>query len=170
MKHEQIVLGQMSLEPRKCLHCPHHPSLPVNPPDIFTGHNYSLFSSPDFTHSSIQQLVDHYPQLPASKNATTTTIQAPKKSHTYAHCSRCNLILDYDVWGCGCDAFQRSESGIDGRIHDLERILYTPGSCNHCVKRAQEPKTACEPKRCVKCVRIKNDEMMCGKRVSGVIG
>lgn len=102
----------MSLEPRKCLHCPHHPSSPTNPRDIYVGHHYSLFISPDCTHSSIQQLDDHYPQPPASEDTTTTTIQAPKKSHTYAHCSRCNLIIDYDVWGCGCDGFQRSEAGI----------------------------------------------------------
>lgn len=154
----------MSLEPKKCLHCPHHPLSPTNLRDIYVGHHYSLFISPDCTHSSIQQLDDHYSQPPVIKDTTTTITQTPKISHTYAHCSRCNLILDYDVWGCGCDGFQRSEAGIGGGIHDMERILYTPGRCNHCAERGLEPETACEPERCVKCMEIKSDEM-CGTRV-----
>ena len=159
----------MSLEPKKCLHCPHHPSSPVTPRDIYIGQQYYLLHKPDCTHSSIQQLDDHYPHPPIIKDTTTTTIQAPKKSHTYAYCSRCNLILDYDVWGCGCDGFQRSEAGIGGGIHDMERILYTPGRCNHCAKRGLEPESACEPERCVKCMELKSGEM-CGTRVSGVFG
>ena len=50
----------------------------------------------------------------------------------------------------------------------MERILYTPGCCNHCAKRGEEPETACEPKRCVKCMEVKSDEM-CGTRVSGCL-
>jgi hypothetical protein len=153
----------MSLEPRQCLHCPHHPSSPLNPRDIYIGHHYSLFISPDCTHSSIQQLDDHYPQPPASEDTTTAITPISKKTHTYAHCSRCNLILDYDVWGCGCDGFLRSEAGIGGGIHDVERILYTPGHCSHCAKLGLEPETACEPERCVRCMEIKSDEI-CGTR------
>jgi hypothetical protein len=89
-------------------------------------------------------------------NVTYSTIQKhdTKGTHTYAHCSKCNLLLNYDVWGCGCSGPERKRFGIGGGSHSLERIIYTPGRCNHCAKWGQKPETMCEPSRCVKCIEL----------------
>ena len=75
-----------------------------------------------------------------------------KGTHTYAHCSKCNILINFDVWGCGCSGPERKCFGIGGGLHGVERILYTPGRCNHCVKWGRKPETKCEPSRCIKCI------------------
>jgi len=102
---------------------------------------------------------DTLPQPSSSKrksvDATYSTIQKndTKGTHTYAYCSKCNLLINYDVWGCGCSGPERKRVGIGGGLHSVERIVYTPGRCSHCTKWGQKPETKCEPSRCIKCIQ-----------------
>jgi hypothetical protein len=148
----------MSRASKMCQYCPYPLSSPVNPRDIFIGNEYFLFLGPACTHTSIQKLDDHPPFL---LSKSQNILEVVNTTHTYAHCSRCNLILDYDVWGCGCKGVKTSDLGMGGRMHDEERVLYTPGRCNHCVKNGQEHETSCEPIRCIKCVEMKSDNICC---------
>lgn len=93
-------------------------------------------------------------EVPSQAKYGTIQQHDTAQTHTYAFCSHCDTLLNCDIWGCGCCGPDRTRDSIGGGVHGIERIIFTPGRCNHCAKRGQRIETQCEPARCVKCINM----------------
>ncbi|KAK0111901.1 hypothetical protein ONS96_001168 [Cadophora gregata f. sp. sojae] len=63
----------------------------------------------------------------------------PIDGHTHFHCSRCSIMINYDIW---------NSCAKNSHPNHVPR----PGPCNHCVQAGEEVKTSCKTIRCERCI------------------